>query len=77
MFDFAWSEIMVVGVVALLVIGPKDLPAAIRAVTGMIKKARRMASEFQTHSNSTNCAILTWPVRWKSMLIQMARCEPI
>jgi sec-independent protein translocase protein TatB len=49
MFDFAWSEIMLIGAVALIAIGPKDMPAAIRTVTGMIKKARRMAAEFQTH----------------------------
>lgn len=49
MFDFAWSEIAVIGVVALIAIGPKDMPAAIRAVTTAIKKARRMAGEFQTH----------------------------
>src|SRR5689334_868892 len=49
MFDFAWSEIAVIGVVALIAIGPKDMPAAIKAVTTAIKKARRMASEFQTH----------------------------
>lgn len=49
MFDFAWSEIMLIGAVALIAIGPKDMPAAIRTVTSMIKKARRMAAEFQTH----------------------------
>jgi sec-independent protein translocase protein TatB len=49
MFDFAWSEIAVIAAVALIAIGPKDMPVAIRSVTGMIKKARRMASEFQTH----------------------------
>jgi sec-independent protein translocase protein TatB len=49
MFDFAWSEIAVIGVVALIAIGPKDMPAAIKSVTDMIKKARRMASEFQGH----------------------------
>ncbi|MCC6717673.1 MAG: twin-arginine translocase subunit TatB [Acetobacteraceae bacterium] len=49
MFDFAWSELAIVGVVALLVIGPKDLPAAIKAVGEIVRKARRMASEFQTH----------------------------
>ena len=49
MFDFAWSEIAVIGVVALIAIGPKDMPAAIKAVTDVVKKARRMASEFQTH----------------------------
>ena len=49
MFDLAWSELAVIGVVALLVIGPKDLPGAIKAVGDMIRKARRMAGEFQTH----------------------------
>jgi sec-independent protein translocase protein TatB len=49
MFDFAWSEIVLIGAVALIAIGPKDMPAAIRTISGMIKKARRMAAEFQTH----------------------------
>lgn len=49
MFDFAWSEIGLIAAVALVLIGPKDLPVAIRAVTDVIKKARRMAGEFQTH----------------------------
>lgn len=49
MFDFAWSEIALIAAVALIAIGPKDMPVAIRTVTSMIKKARRMASEFQTH----------------------------
>ena len=49
MFDFAWSEIALIGVVALVLIGPKDLPIAIKAVAETIKKARRMAGEFQTH----------------------------
>jgi sec-independent protein translocase protein TatB len=47
MFDFAWSEIALVGIVALLVIGPKDLPEAIRGIARGIAKLRRMASEFQ------------------------------
>jgi sec-independent protein translocase protein TatB len=49
MFDFAWSEILLIGAVALIAIGPKDMPAAIRTVSATIKKARRMAAEFQTH----------------------------
>lgn len=49
MFDLAWSEIAVIAVVALIAIGPKDLPIAMKAVAEMIKKARRMAGEFQTH----------------------------
>jgi sec-independent protein translocase protein TatB len=49
MFDFAWSEIALIAAVALIAIGPKDMPAAIRGITNVIKKARRMAAEFQTH----------------------------
>ena len=49
MFDFAWSEIAIIAGVALVVIGPKDLPVALRTVSGLVKKARRMAAEFQTH----------------------------
>jgi sec-independent protein translocase protein TatB len=49
MFDFAWSEILLIGAVALIAIGPKDMPAAIRTVSSMVKKGRRMAAEFQTH----------------------------
>ncbi|MBV9537877.1 MAG: twin-arginine translocase subunit TatB [Acidisphaera sp.] len=49
MFDFAWSEIALIGVVALVFIGPKDMPVAIKAVSNVVKKARKMAAEFQTH----------------------------
>ncbi len=49
MFDFAWSELGVIAVVALIFIGPKDMPVAIKAVSRAIKKARGMAAEFQTH----------------------------
>ncbi|MGA3403928.1 MAG: Sec-independent protein translocase protein TatB [Acetobacteraceae bacterium] len=49
MFDFAWSEIGLIAAVALILIGPKDMPVAIRTIADLVKKARRMASEFQTH----------------------------
>jgi len=49
MFDFAWSEIALIGVVALIAIGPKDMPVAIKAISDTIKKMRRMAGEFQGH----------------------------
>nr|WP_298795612.1 Sec-independent protein translocase protein TatB [uncultured Acetobacter sp.] len=49
MFDFAWSEIALIGAVALVVIGPKDLPVAIRGLAGFVKKARKLAGEFQSH----------------------------
>lgn len=47
MFDMSWGEIMVIGGVALIVIGPKDLPKALRTVGQMTAKVRRMAGEFQ------------------------------
>ena len=47
MFDIGWSEILLIAVVAIVVIGPKDLPDALRTVGGMITKLRRMAGEFQ------------------------------
>lgn len=49
MLDLAWTEIALILVVALIVIGPKDLPHAIRGVAEFIRKARRMAGEFQVH----------------------------
>ena len=49
MFDFAWSEIALIGAVALVVIGPKDLPVAIRGLAKVVKKARNLAGEFQSH----------------------------
>jgi sec-independent protein translocase protein TatB len=49
MFDFQWSEIALIGVVALVLIGPKDMPVAIKAISDTIKKLRRMAGEFQHH----------------------------
>lgn len=49
MFDIGWSELMVIGVVALVVIGPKDLPGAIYALGKWVRKARLMARDFQGH----------------------------
>lgn len=49
MFDFAWTEIALIGVVALIAIGPKDMPVALKTLAELIKKARRMAGEFQSH----------------------------
>jgi sec-independent protein translocase protein TatB len=44
---FEWSEWVVIGVVALIVIGPKELPAVLRAIGQWTAKIRRMAGEFQ------------------------------
>jgi len=47
MFDFAWSELALIGVVALVCIPPKDLPRAMRTVGMWVRKARAVAHEFQ------------------------------
>ena len=47
MFDIAWSEMLVLMVVAIVVIGPKDLPKVMRTMGGWIRKARALASEFR------------------------------
>lgn len=49
MFDIAWSELMVIAVIALVVIGPKDLPKAIYTLGKWVKKARVVARDFQGH----------------------------
>lgn len=48
MFDIGGWEFLVIILVAIVVIGPKDLPAAIRTVTGWIRRARALARDFQS-----------------------------
>ena len=47
MFDIGWCELLVIGIVALIVIGPKELPGALRTLGQWMGKIRRMAAEFQ------------------------------
>jgi sec-independent protein translocase protein TatB len=51
MFDMGWSELLVVGVVALIVVGPKDLPVLFRKVGQFVGKAKGMAREFSSAMN--------------------------
>lgn len=48
MFDIGWPELLVVAVVALLVIGPKDLPRVLHTVGKWVRKARMLARDFQS-----------------------------
>src|ERR1017187_2391977 len=47
MFDIGWSEFALIAVIALIAIGPKELPAVLRTVGQWMGKARKMAAEFQ------------------------------
>jgi sec-independent protein translocase protein TatB len=47
MFDIGWSELVVIGIVALIAIGPKELPGVLRGLGHWMGKVRRMAAEFQ------------------------------
>lgn len=48
MLDIGWTELAIVALIALLVVGPKDLPKAIKTVAGWIGRLRGMAREFQS-----------------------------
>src|ERR671933_264526 len=51
MFELSWGHIIVVAVVAIVVVGPKDLPRMLRALGQTVAKLRRMAGEFQSQFN--------------------------
>jgi sec-independent protein translocase protein TatB len=48
LFDIGWPELLLIGVVALVVIGPKDLPRALRTAGFWVRKARTLSREFQS-----------------------------
>ena len=48
MLDFGWQEFMVIAVVTVLVVGPKELPRVFRTITGVMRKARSLANEFHS-----------------------------
>jgi len=49
MLDLGWTELAVVAVIALLVIGPKDLPKVLRTMGQWTRRLRSLAREFQGH----------------------------
>ncbi|WP_430512376.1 Sec-independent protein translocase protein TatB [Pannonibacter phragmitetus] len=51
MFDIGWAELLVIACVAIIVVGPKDLPRMLRTFGQIVGKMRRMANEFQSTVN--------------------------
>lgn len=51
MFDLGWAELLIIGIVALIVVGPKDLPVLFRKVGQFVGKAKGMAREFSSAMN--------------------------
>lgn len=47
MFDFAWSELLIIIVIAIVVVGPKDLPRMMRVIGRFVARARAIAGEFR------------------------------
>jgi sec-independent protein translocase protein TatB len=47
MLDIGWQELFIVFVIALLVVGPKDLPRAVKTMAQFVRKARSLARDFQ------------------------------
>jgi len=48
MFEIGWGELLIIGIVALIAIGPKELPGVLRTLGQWMSKLRRMASEIQS-----------------------------
>jgi len=48
MFDIGWPEMLLIGLLALIIVGPKDLPKTIKLVMSWVRKARMMARDFQS-----------------------------
>jgi sec-independent protein translocase protein TatB len=51
MFDISWSELLVIAVVAIVVIGPKDLPRVLRSLGRWMGQVKRLARDFQNQFN--------------------------
>jgi len=49
MLDFGWTELAIIAVIALMVIGPKDLPKVLRTMGQWTRRLRGLAREFQGH----------------------------
>ena len=61
MFDISWTEFALIGVVALVFIGPKELPAVMRTIGQYTRKVRSMAADFQNQFQEAMREAEEWP----------------
>ena len=70
MFDIGMTELLVIGIVALIVVGPKDLPGMFRTLGQATGKMRAMARDFQRAmedaADDSGCATARAPLKWGS-----------
>ncbi len=76
MFDFGWQEIALTGVVALIVLGPKELPGLMRTAGKMVRKARLIAHEFRVSFDEIAEEVEIDEVQRKAQA-QAAQIEPL
>jgi sec-independent protein translocase protein TatB len=79
MFDIGWGKLILIGIVALIVIGPKELPGALRTLGQWVAKIRRMASEFQNqfHEAMREAELADLKKEVDEMAAQAAHFNPI
>src|SRR5437899_11542827 len=79
MFDIGWGELLLIGIVALIAIGPKELPGALRALGQWVAKIRRMAGEFQNqfHEAMREAELADLKKEVDEMAAQAAHFNPI
>lgn len=76
MFDIAWTEMLLIAVVTVLVVGPKDLPRVLRAVGKAIGKARTLASRFQSDMDALAREAELEEIRKEARLYQARLMDP-
>lgn len=78
MFDIGASELLLVAVVAIVVIGPKDMPAALRQAGRWIGKARRMSTHFRTGLDAMvrEAEMEDMEKKWKAQNEKVMRMHP-
>jgi sec-independent protein translocase protein TatB len=82
MFDIGWGELVVIGIVALIAIGPKELPTVLRTIGQYMGKVRRMASEFQGQfqealREAEVADLQKQAEEWKSSVTDFANYDPL